>query len=216
MPVITIRGSYASGSLDIGKAIAARLGVDYIDRQVIAEVATRLRSQEETVLEKEMVPPGIMGRIAEALGRVYPYEGAELPQWEIPLDDTRYLKSLSAVLKQLASLGSVVIHGRGGQFILKDYPESFHVSIGAPLQIRIQRVMEKMQVNEASARQEILRFDNSGREWVKKYFRANSDDPEHYDMMINTAHINFEAATSIILNALSLRYPAIDASIKNK
>ena len=39
MPVITIRGLTGSGASDIGRQVARLIKGDYVDRQVIAEVA---------------------------------------------------------------------------------------------------------------------------------------------------------------------------------
>ena len=69
MSVITIRGQLGSGAPEVGRQIADRLHADYVDREIIAEVAARLRRQEQEVIAKEMPPSSLLGRIAEALGR---------------------------------------------------------------------------------------------------------------------------------------------------
>ncbi len=93
MPLITIRGQLGSGAPEIGKRVADLLQADYVDRQIIAEIAARLHRGEQDVMEKEMPPGDLLGRIAEALGRTSPsgvdFEGAYLPVWQIPLDDAR-------------------------------------------------------------------------------------------------------------------------------
>lgn len=63
MPVVTIRGQLGSGASEIGREVANRLHVDYVDREVIAE----------------------------ALGRHGGLEGAYLPSEQMPLEDTHYL-----------------------------------------------------------------------------------------------------------------------------
>ncbi len=209
MPVLTIRGKLGSGAPEIGKLVAATLHVDYVDREIIAEVAGRLHRQEQEVIAKEMPPASLRGRIAQALERSFAvggdFEGATLPVWQIPLDDTRYLEALKSLIRELARGQSVVIYGRGSQFILRDYPRALHVSVVAPLEVRVRRVVEILKLNEAGARQEIARFDNSGREFIKRYFRAEIEDPAHYDLVINTEHFSFEAAASIVLEALRLK-----------
>jgi len=57
MAVVSIRGFLGSGAPEIGRLVAERLHLDYVDRQIIAEVAARLRRQEQDVVEKEL-PPG--------------------------------------------------------------------------------------------------------------------------------------------------------------
>ena len=67
MPVITIRGKMGSGAPEIGKMLAEKLKYDYIDREIIAAVATRLNLQENEVIAKEMPPVTLRERIEEAL-----------------------------------------------------------------------------------------------------------------------------------------------------
>ena len=211
MSVITIRGQLGSGAPEVGRQVAGRLQADYIDRQIIAEVAARLDRQEQEVIAKEMPPSSLLGRIAEALGHGLAFgdgtAGAYLPIEQIPLDDTRYLKALESVVRELARSRSkpLVIFGRGSQFILKDYPGVLHVLIVAPLEVRVKRVMEDLRAKRETAKLEIARFDNSLQAFIKKYFKAEMEDPVHYDLVINTARFNFQAAASMVVDAISFK-----------
>jgi len=209
MHLVTIRGPLGSGSPDIGRLVANRLHIDYVDREIIAEVAVRLNRQERDVTEKEMQPSSLFGRIAKAIGRAYSSEvgaeGAYLPVWQIPLDDTRYLDALASVIKELAGTQSLVIHGRGSQFILRDHPRAFHVLVTAPVGMRMKRVMEALKIDQETAKQEIARFDNGSREFIKRYFKADVWDPVNYELVVNTQHLSFHAAASIVVDALSFK-----------
>jgi cytidylate kinase len=201
MSVITIRGHMGSGAPEIGKLVANGIHADYVDREIIAEVAERLKWSKQGVEEKEKPAGTLGGRILEALEISGAYQGAVLPTWEIPLDDTRYLAGLMSVIKELARSQSIVIRGRGSQFILKDYPGAFHVLVVAPLETRLERVMNDMAIDEEHARKDVERFDNSRREFTKRYFNAELEEPLHYDLVINTSHLTFEDAASIVVNA---------------
>jgi cytidylate kinase len=209
MAVITIRGKLLSGAPEIGKQVAESLNIDYIDREIIAQVATRLNLEEQEVVAKEMPPTSLQDRIAEALAHGYTIgngiQGAYLPIWQIPLDNNRYMDALTGFITELAQGHSAVIYGRGSQFILKDYPQSLHVSIVAPLKVRLQRVMESRKISEESAKQEISRFDGSAREFMKRFFGVEMEDPTYYDLVINTEKYSFQAAASIIVDALKLK-----------
>jgi cytidylate kinase len=209
MPIVTIRGPLGSGAPEIGRAVAEFLHADYIDREIIAGVAARLQRQEHDVLAKEMPPSTLGGRIAEALDRGLPFgvgfEGTYLPAWEIPLDDKRYLQALESVIKELARAPSLVIRGRGSQFILKNYPKTLHILTVAPFEVRLKRVREELKTNEEAAKQEIARFDNSSREFIKRYYHAGWEDPVQYDLTLNTGHLSFQAAVSIVVQALSVK-----------
>jgi cytidylate kinase len=211
MPIVTIRGQLGSGAPDIGKLVAKRLQIDYVDRDIIAEVAARLDSPKKKIEAKEMPAGTLRGRISEALNHNYPQIGGPgginmpmyLPAWETSLDDPSYLAGLESVIKELAANQSIVIRGRGSQFILKDYPGALHVFVVAPLDIRINRVMSGRKIDEKVAKQEINRFDTSRREFIKRYFKAELEDPIHYDLVINTEHLTFEDAALIITDTLS-------------
>ncbi len=209
MPLITIRGPLGSGSPEIGRLAAEKLHIDYVDREIIAEVAARLDRQEQDVTEKEMPPSGLFGRIARALERGYSseigFEGAYMHVWQIPLDDSRYLNTLASVIKELARNQSLVIQGRGSQFILRDYRQALHVLVTAPQEVRLKRVMESQKLDPEAARREIARFDSGSREFIKRYFKAEVWDPVNYDLVVNTEHLSPQDAAAIIVEALSLK-----------
>ncbi len=212
MSVVTIRGHLGSGAPEVGRQIAEKLHADYVDRELIAEVATRLHRKEHEVIEKEMPPASLLGRIAEALQHTYAFgdgfTGAYLPISEIPLGDNRYLQALESVIRELARRSqSLVIRGRGSQFILKDYPGTFHILIVAPLEARVKRLMEDRKLDRETAKLEIARSDKSRREFIKRYFHAELEDPVNYDLVINTERLSLQAAASIVVDNLSLKSP---------
>ncbi len=215
MPVITIRGQLGSGAPEIGRLVADVLHIDYIDREITARVSELLDRGEQDVMAKEMPPSSILGRIAEGWEHVPPLSASPsstdmhlsacLPNWEKPIGDTSYLAGLHSVIRQLPKGKSVVIRGRGSQFILRDIPGAFHVLVVAPLDIRVKRVMESLKVNEKNAKKEIAAFDGRRREFIKRYFRTELEDPVNYDLVINTERLDFETAASIVVNALPLK-----------
>ncbi len=206
MPVITIRGQYGGWSAEIGELIAHKLNIDYVDREIIAGVAERLRRPNTSIEAKEMPPSTLLGRIAEAMAQTAYlgdniYAGVYSPLYDIPLNDTHYLAGLEYVIKKLAESQSIVIRGRGSQFILKDFPGALHILIVAPIEVRVKRVMESLKMSEEAARKEIARFDDGSHEFVKRYFQANIADPINYDLVVNTNHLSIENATAIIVDA---------------
>jgi cytidylate kinase len=216
MPVITIRGQEASGAPEIGTMVAKELKIDYVDSKIIADVSARLNRQELEVLKKESPPRTIFSRVARALaasggafsedsgssdGELF-YLPVEIYPWEIPIDDKLYLQTLKIVINELAKSQAIVIRGRGSQFILKDFPGAIHVLTVAPLDLRVQRVMEKMQMDEEKAKNEIKRSDSYHHEFIRRYFHAETENPLDYDLVINTERVPLTEATAIIVNAV--------------
>ena len=218
MSVVTIRGPLGSGASEVGREVADRLHYGYVDREIIAEVAARLRRQEQDVIAKEMPPSSLLGRIAEALTHNYAFgdglAGAYLPIWQIPLEDTRYLEVLGTVVRELARNQSLVIRGRGSQYILRDYPGAFHVLTVAPLELRVKRVMQELSLDQEAAKREIATYDKSLREFTRRYFKAELEDPVYYDLIINTGRCSFQAAASIIIDARSFKEQTSNTELK--
>jgi hypothetical protein len=217
MSVITIRGNLGSGAPEIGKLVAGKFHFDYVDREIIDKVAELLQGKKHDIEMKEMPSGSLSSRIGEALRRAYPttrkvgllprweYEDVSLPTWEKPLDDAHYFAGLQSVIRDLAQSSSIVIRGRGSQFILKDYPGTLRVLIVAPLQMRVKRVAESSKSDERNAKKEIENYDSSRREFIKKYFHAALENPLDFDLVINTELVTFEDAVVIIANALPLK-----------
>ena len=115
MSLVTIRGQLGSGAPEIGRLVAGKLHVDYVDREIIAEVAARLEREKQDVITKEMPPGTLLGRIAEALTSGYvgmPMVGVRIFRPElIPIGDTRYVEALESVVRELARPSLVIRDG---------------------------------------------------------------------------------------------------------
>jgi cytidylate kinase len=197
-----------AGVEEIGKLVAQLMGGEYVDREIIAGVAGRVQRSPAEVALKEEPPATLMGRILHALGQAQittaDNGGAFRPAWEMPLEDTRYLDAMTAVIRDLAKGPSIVVRGRGSQFILKGQPATLHVFVVAPVGLRAKRVMQDLRLDEAAAKKEIDRVDGSRRAFVKKYFNAELGDPAHYDLVVSTERLTYEAAAQLIRQALDL------------
>jgi len=211
MPVITIRGQMGSGASEIGHQVARLIQGDYVDRQVIAEVAELLKRPEAQVEAKEQIPPQLLQRIMEplrkALTRSGSIDSAYLRTWEEPLDDAKYLDALESVVQGLALEGNIVLVGRGSQFILRNNQSVLHVLVVAPLVDRLNRVMAQLKIDEDEARRRIDEFDTSRRAFVQRFFQHDLEDLEYYDLVINTKYITYDTAAQLIVSAATEKNP---------
>ncbi len=209
MPVITIRGQLGSGAPQIGKLCAETFHLEYYDREIINRISDRLKRPREEVIAKEMVPVSLVKRIAKFIEHDFMrlgYSSHTGPGQENPfLDDRNYMKGLKSVIRGLARTEAVVINGRGSQFFLKDNPGVLHVLTVAPLELRVQRIMESFELDEAAAGEKIRAYDTSRREYIKKYFKADLEDVIHYDITINTTNMSYESAVATIARAMAYK-----------
>jgi cytidylate kinase len=96
----------------------------------------------------------------------------------------------------------MVIVGRGGQAILKDKPDAFHVRIEAPLDIRCRRLQRRENLTLAAAQDRLLEHDRASAQYLKRFHGIDWSDPLHYHLTINSHTLNVDAAARLIVKAV--------------
>ena len=212
MPVVTIRGLTGSGATEIGRQVAKLLRGDYVDREIIAQVAEVLKRPEEQVAAKEKIPPGVFDRIVLPLRRVLSSGSGEIESaysraWKEPLDDADYLSALEAVVRNLALDDNIVIVGRGSQHILRNHRSALHALVISPRKDRVNHVMERLQKSNEEAARYIDETDASHQAFVMRFFKKDIEDPQLYDLVVNTRYISYDAAAGLIVSASAAKNP---------
>lgn len=98
----------------------------------------------------------------------------------------------------LASIGNVVIIGRGANILTKNLPGGFHIRLIAEHEWKINQAETILHKSRKEAIKFIEEEDIRRKEYVKKIFNKNVEDPLLYDMVIKTSSITFSEAARII------------------
>jgi cytidylate kinase len=109
---------------------------------------------------------------------------------------------LSTVMEQYANEGNYVIVGRAGQMILRARPDVFHVKVIAPIDVRGSRLATQQQISYEASLAQISASDQTRRNYLRRYYQAKWDDPELYDLIVNTARLAPERAACLICEAM--------------
>lgn len=227
MPIITINSPHGSGAVEVGHMVARRMGLDYVDRLVLAEASKRIGATLEAMEEKEQRIHRTRDRIARFVQRMLersalsgaggePYFGTgydillardytELAEGPVAsaqqLDDQHFLEVTGAVIKDIARSGDAVINGRGSNIILKDEPDVLHVGLWAHMEKRVSVLMTRHHIHESEARQLANRMEKARRSYFQRFFKADPYHPSHFDLMINMDKYDFTSAANIIVQA---------------
>jgi cytidylate kinase len=118
-----------------------------------------------------------------------------------------YHEAVKQIIEELADAGEAIIMGRAGQVILQGRPDVLHVRMTAPLALRIERVASAEGITLAAARARVEDSDKHRRDYLRRNYRIDWEDPDLYDLVINTTHLTLAAATAIILAALHSPQP---------
>ena len=207
--VVTISRQFGSGGGEIGRIVAQKSGLLYVDREIIAEVARRLGIKEEQAARQDEQTAGAVGHVLEALRSSSPFNldyTTLLKPAEAPAQarEVAFLRLTQRVILELAAKGDVVIIGRGSQFLLHGAPRTLHIYIFAPLDYRIEQVMKHFQLDHASAKELIARRDYEHHAYLDHYYGGNQNQPYLYHLLINTGLFTYELAANLIQQALPL------------
>lgn len=213
MPVITIGRQFGAGGSTVGEMLARKLKADLLESQLINEVARRLELPKEEVEAADEQPGSLLSRLLIALGSasgepmIPPEAAAWNPPNADPVFDTRLavLEITQQVIKEAARGGNVVIVGRGAAYLLSDLEGALHVYLEASQAIRVRTLMERFQISEEDARHRMKHTDENRTAYVKQVYGHDRNLPGHYDLVLNTGRLGYEATVQAILAALKAR-----------
>ncbi len=148
MPVITISRQFAAAGGPIGKALARRFDAEFLDREIVAQVAARAGLSEAEAEGYDERLPGVWQRIVTALALGGPDPSLPpLPAEMMPATAVheRLAQLTRAVIEEAAASGNAVIMGRGGAYIVPRGPGVLHVQLHAPLEARIRYLLTRVE-----------------------------------------------------------------------
>jgi len=213
VPVITVARLYGAGGDSVGKMLAARLKADFLGPELIDEVAHRLELPKEEVAAADEQPGSFLSRLLVALAAASPEQGAtsESPAYTAPYTDPQsdprraVLEYTQQVIREAARSGNVVIVGRGGAYILADLPGALHIFLRASEKERVKAVMERDNLSEDEAKKKTKQVDENRRAYIRQVYGHTWDLPGHYDLVLDTGRLGYEATVEAILAALKGR-----------
>jgi cytidylate kinase len=192
MAVITISRHPGSLGDTIARAIAERLRYRIVERAELVRLAERIGGSDvawDRAPELRERSPSFWERLNE--------------------ERRRYASVLRRVTTQLAEEGDVVIVGLGGGQLLKGLSNVLRLQIVAPMDVRLERVMERGFDDVAGpltrdrARDLIRKADRDTSGYMRYMFNIDWLEPQHWDMVINTGRFSVEETVDIVASLVA-------------
>lgn len=193
MAAITVSRQLGSLGTQIARGVAQRLDYRMVWREVINEAARRAGAPEAALA------------MIDDLGLL----DVELR----PEARRAYEQAVREVMEDLALEGDVVIVGRAGQVILADRSDVLHVRVIAPMRLRVERIAAMQNIPTAAARAQVEQSDRTRRDHLQGYHGVDWDDPQLYDLVLNTAGLTVEGCVDLVCQTLARRDQSSDAGI---
>ena len=167
--VITIAREHGSSGKQIGKLVAANLGIPFYYKEMTALAA------KESGLDREFISD-INKNSPNALYDLY--LSTQVVQHAVTAQNK--------IIRKIADEGSCVIVGRAADYVLKDYENVLRIFIYAPEEYRLKRVMEIYGDSYEEASHNLERSDNARAAYYKSISGHEWGDRHQYDLMVNS------------------------------
>ena len=229
MPVITMSGNLASGAREVGGAVSRLLDIGFVDQALMVQAAKRCGVPVGTLAEHDERYGSFRERVSQLLrtflersaasGGADPLTGATgleavlsrtyadmaVERDEHQLSDSTYVETMTAIIGEIASEGDTVILGRASQIILKDRPDAVHVLCVAPEDMRCWRLSERDSIGIEEATKRVHESDRARGAFYRKFWNVELEDPNLYDLSINTSELDYDHAAELVAATVPLK-----------
>jgi cytidylate kinase len=202
--VITISRQKGSGGAYLGKRLAARLNVMYLDREIVSQAAKELKMPVESLEARDEKLTPFWRSLLESYAYITPTPYVP-PPLHMPTDRELY-STESNIIARIAQQRSVIIVGRGGYYVLRQHPRCLSILLHADITFRQRRVQELYNVSAKETLKLIESIDKEREHYLRALTGQNCMDARHYHLSIDTSVVGLEEAEEIILDAFRARF----------
>ncbi len=194
--VVNIGRQLGSGGREIGEKLAARLRIDFYDKELI-QLASEESGLCREFFEKadEKASQGIIGGL---FGMRFPFisDGA-IPATNCLSNDALF-KVQSDVIRKLAEMKSCLFVGRCADYILRENPRCVNVFITCPKEERIKRLCQMHPISEQTAEEMMHKSDKSRSEYYNYYSYKAWGAAATYHLCIDSSVLDIDGTVSFV------------------
>ncbi len=197
MSVITISRHFGAGGKTLGELVSKELGYTFVDEDIIQLVAKKAKVSRHWVESIEKEAGGKLLKFMSGIVRKSFVERI-LDEKRGYIDEEIYVDLLNKIIVQIADEDNAVILGRGGQYILRDYRDAFHILLIANNDDRITFMEKRYELTTAQAVQAVNREDKRRSNLYRKFGKEDYDRPDLYHLVLNMSKLNMDQAFQLV------------------
>lgn len=203
--VITIARQYGSGGKTIGEMLAAKLGIEYYDKDLIYLASEESGINADLFMKAdEKIKNSALFR---AISKVKPYKGELITPDSDDFTSADNLFNYQAkIIKELASENSCVIIGRCADYVLRDFDNVLSVFVHAPKDFCMKKAAEKHSMSESDLEKFIAKTDKGRADYYKYHTGREWTDARNYDLCLDSSKLGFERCVDEIIAYMNVRF----------
>ncbi len=200
--VVTINREVGTGGRTVGRKLAEKLGVKYCDKAIVQGLTEKFGLSIERIEEIKAQKKSWWNDINNYYQTLI--NSATLPmEAEVKLDNATMFETEKRILQELATQTSCVVAGRTGFMVFREWPNHLNVFIQASTEHRVQRIMQRQNVDEQEARDIIERMDTSRETYIQKYEDTSRYDTRNYQLVISMDELDEDDAVALIMDYIN-------------
>lgn len=200
--IIAISRTYGAGGREIGEMLEKKLGIRYLDKELLRMVANETGINESFFhVADERPGDKLIYKIVKSLTP----EGGKPIIGSGMMKDENLFRFTSEVIRKLGDTGEpCIIVGRCAGNILKDYDNLFRVFIYADQESRVERIARRTQYSAEEAVKMIKRIDKERKDYCNYYTGTDWKDMSQYDLCIDSGKLGADKAADLIISYLKI------------
>jgi cytidylate kinase len=203
--VVTISRQLASGGAYIGQRVAQRLGMRYVDREILSRAAAILGLEDERTIENlEEHASDLWSRMRRAIAIGAP-DAKFVPPPPPAVDEGIVQDAQTQFIREIAARDEAVIVGRGAPHVLGGRDNVIRVFIHAPKRTRIAEVGRIYQLSQEDARAMVERSDRDRARFVQSLTGRSWTDACLYDLTVDTSVFAPDLVVDLLVHAVNAR-----------
>lgn len=201
--VITIARCYGSGGRTIGKMLAERLEIPFLDRELIKRASEDSGINEALFGQSdEKTKTGLFSKKSVYTG------GGEMvsPDKKAFTSEENLFNFQAEAIKKFAEEGSCIIVGRCADFVLKGMENVVRVFVYADNDACLKNVADVKGVTDPKEAQKMINsIDKERAQYYKSHTGRDWNDARNYDLCLNSGELGFEKCVDIIADYIRIK-----------
>jgi len=199
-PLLTISRDFYSGGGTVAKKLAAKLGWNLYDQELIESIAADRKANARAI---EELDENAFQYIQEWANEIF------LPGY---VGQAGYMRSLTRILLSIVKDGNAIIVGRGAHLLIP-LRKRLAVRLTAPLEWRVEAYTRRLGSTPEEARAKISAEDERRNDFIAHNFRKKIGDPLLYDLVLNMQAMDPSTIQQVIVAALRSRFDLTDSTL---
>ncbi len=197
--IITIGRQFGSNGREIGRELATKLGIPFYDKELLNETAKNSGMSEAVLKTLDERPSKSF--LYSIVMDPYSFGGFASGGYQTDLSQKAFQATFDTVNK-IAEEGPCVIVGRCADYALRKNPNKISLFIHAPLEKRIETVMQRFNLTYEKAKSQINKEDKARASYYNFYTSKKWGALDSYDVFINSSLMSIEKNVEFIIGYL--------------